>query len=165
MAGPYTMSQLSTPSSAHTGVQYAGGNITISGTTTAGALIYLCQVPDGCTVLDWTLYINDTDRILGGANQKIVIGTSATNSGLGAFSLSSTNTLDPHIFTGSFSPRGNNDLMPAKVSLSADASTTKDSVWLTCKMEVAPSSSNSVVIAKFWCTYTMGGITGHTKIR
>lgn len=165
MAGPYTMSQLSTPSSAHTGLQYAGGNVTISGTTTAAAVIYLCQVPDGCTIVDWTMYISETDRLLGAANQKLVIGTSATLSGLGTFSLSGSASTDPVYTTGRFQPRGDQNFMPAKVSLSGSAAGSKDSVWLTCKIEQAPSTSETALIASFWCAYTMGGITGRTKIR
>jgi len=163
MAGPYTMSQLTTPSDVHTGIQVAAGVITISGTTTAAAVIYLCQVPDGATLIDWVLHINDTDRLLGAANAKVVIGTSATLSGLGAFSLSGSASSDPVYSTGRFAPRGDVDLMPARISLSD--SIAGQSVWLTAKLEVAPSTSNSVLIARFHVLYTMDGMVGHNTIR
>lgn len=163
MAGPYTMSQLGSPSTVHTGVHVTGGVITISGTTTAATVVYLCQVPNGATIIDWTLYLSDGDQILGGANQKVVLGTSATLSGLGAFSLSGTATLDPHLHTGRFEPQGKVDLMPVRISLSDDPGAS--SVWLTAKFEIAPSTSNSVLIARFLVTYTMDGLTGHTTIR
>ena len=164
MAGPYTMSQLTTPSKLHTGVQVAAGVIaSISATTAAAALIYLTKVPDGATILDWTLWLNDNDRVLGGANQKIVIGTSASSSGLGVISTSGTQTLDPMIYTGRFSPRGDIDLMPVHISLS-DSIAGQD-VWLVAKIEVAPSTSNTAIMFKFECLYTCDGMIGHTTIR
>lgn len=163
MAGPYTASELGTASAVHTGLQVNGGVVTISATTTAAALVYLCRVPNGATIVDWVLYLNEPVTV-GGANQKIVIGTSASHSGLGAFSLSGSASSDPLYAKGRFQPQGTVDLMPVRISLSDDQGIDQK-VWLTAKFEVAPSTSNSVIIAKFYVTYTMDGLTGHTTIR
>jgi hypothetical protein len=163
-----TMSQLTTPSSAHTGIQYAGGNITFSGTFTAASVIYCCRVPANCTILDWTMYLSETDFLLGAANQKVVIGTSATNSGLGTFSLSGSASSDPLWSTGEFRPRGDQNFLPCRISLSDDVANADGLgryVWITAKIEGAPSTSETELVASFWCTYTMGGVTGRTKIR
>jgi len=169
MAGPYTMSELTTPSSAHTGMQFAGGHVSLTDTMTTNSVVYLCRVPANCTILDWCLYLSDDDRLLGAANQRVELGTSASPSGLGFFSLSGSASSDPVIAKdGRHQPRGVEQLMPVRVSISEDVGNVDGAgrfVWLTARFGVATSASETAVVANFWCSYTLGGVTGRTTMR
>lgn len=161
----YTMSELGSPSSAHVGVLVNAGIGTLSGTFTASSVIFLCRVPNGATIIDWTFY---TDQITLGANQVLQIGTSASPSGIaGAWSLSQTITgsgAETRVKYGAHKPRGNDDLLPVRISLSDDMG--KDQkVWLQMKMGLAANTSGANAIIRFVVTYTMGGLAGHNTIR
>jgi hypothetical protein len=158
------MSELSTPSGAHTGVQVNASVGTLSGTFTASSIISLCRVPNGATIIDWTFY---TDQITMGTNQQLKIGTSACVSGIGKFSLSQTATgsgAETRVKRGVHKPWGTQDLLPVRVSLSDDNS--KDQlVWLQMKNVTDIDTSGAVAIIRFVVTYTMDGMVGHNKVR
>lgn len=157
----FTMSQLTTPSRLHTGVQVAMGVISITSTVTASSIVYLTQVPDGCTILDWTFTIKQQAAVTAALN--LQIGTSASQSCLGFFSFSSSATQADNLITGSHSPRGDRDLLPVKISLSD--SIAGRPVWLTAKFSGLPSASDSAVILRFHVLYTSDGMIGHTTSR
>jgi len=135
---------------------------------TAATIVYLCRVPANCTITDWCLYLSDQDRLLGAADQRVELGTSASPSGLGFFSLSGSASSDPVTLTGRNQPRGDQQLMPVRISISEDVGNVGGAgrfVWLTARFGVATSASETAVTANFWCTYTMDGITGRSTTR
>ena len=163
MAGPYTMSELGVPSNVHVGVLSNTGVLTISATTTASAVVNLCRVPNGATILDWVFYTNQPNL---GANQVLQIGTSASPSGIAAaYSLSGSASGSGLLGSdGSHRPKGSHDLLPVRISLSDDMGNPQ-SVWLQLKFSTAPTTSASAAILKFTVFYTMDGTKGHTTIR
>jgi len=162
MAGPYTASQAMIPSGAHTGLQVNSGTVTISATTTAAAVVYLCQVPNGATIVDWQLY---SDEYKMGVGQVLDLGTSACLSGLAAgFSISDSASSAVLQRNGRWEPDGNDALLPVRVSLSDDQSIDQN-VWLTLKFTAAPITSLSTAIIRFNVFYTMNGMAGKSKIR
>ena len=156
----FTMSQLTTPSQLHTGVQVGMAVISITTTITASSIVYLCQVPDQCTILDWTITIN---TIAPTAGLGVQMGTSASHSALGNFSFSASATVPVNLQTFSHSPLGDEDLLPVKVSLSDSIAGTP--VWLTARFSGLPSASNSNIFMRFHVLYTNDGMLGHTTTR
>lgn len=164
MAGPYTMSELGTPSGAHTGIQWTGGVITLSASTTASAVVNLCRVPNGAVIVDWVLYGSDTNQ---GSGLTVKLGTSACVSGIAsAISISaSASAAGTDVAAGAHRPKGTDDLLPVKVSLSDDQG--KDQkVWLQMKFVSAPTTSASVAIFRFGVWFVNGnGIAAHNTVR
>lgn len=142
-----TASQLASGAKAvHTGVQVVGGVVSLSVTATAASVFLLAKVPNGATIVGWTFYGDDN-----AANQVIDIGTSASPSALGSFSLSTSahHSSNQHL-----------NLVPARVSLSDDPGDA--SVWIQAKNAVAVSASADF---RFQLFYTMDGLKGNVKIR
>lgn len=135
------------------------GNITVGGvvdstaTATASSVWLLCRVPNGAVILDWMIYVDDA-----GADTIWKIGTSNTESALGSFSLSASqsnlegsNYRDGRLFS---------HLLPVQVSLSDDVEPSH--VWIQAVNSAAVSASADI---RFQLTYTMNGMTTDLKIR
>ena len=158
----FTASQAMTPSGAHTGMQVNSGTFTLSATAAAASVLYLCQVPNGATIVDWALY---SDEIKIGVGQVLDLGTSACLSGLAAgFSISDSASSSGVRPVGAWFPDGRDALLPVRVSLSDDQAIDQN-VWLTLKFTAAPIMSLSTAIIRFNVFYTMNGMAGKSKIR
>ena len=141
-----------------------GGNLTLSATATASAVLLMCRVPNGATILSYEMYIRQ-----GGVAQVVQLGTSDSPSGIAAaFSLSTavgnaSISAGPIQLTGDYNtfwygPAG--DLLPVRISISDDAN--PQWVWVQAKLKLSISST---LIARLQLYYTMDGYLGHTTIR
>lgn len=118
----------------HAGENANGAVITVAVTATAASKFLLCAVPNGATITGWAFYGDDA-----AADQVINLGTSASPSALGSFSLSGAQSVGSDLYA---------NLVPCQVSLSDDVS----SVMLIATNDVAISASASY---RFMVTYHM----------
>lgn len=148
----FTASQISANvRNLHTGVQVAGGHISLCGTATASSVFLLAKVPNHCTIVDFIFYGST-----GGANGEIKIGTSNSESALAAnfsYSASASSEVSP------LHHRGLNTKLPVRISLSDDAG---DFVWLQAIVSVDISAS-AIMRATFF--YVCDGTSGTTTVR
>lgn len=149
----FTASQLGNPSAVHTGVMWNGGVVTISDTAAANSVIKLCQVPNGATIVDWVLWMDDDV----GTNTTFQLGTSECASGIA--STTSLSTVTEH------RPAGGHNLLPVRVSMSDDQALPQ-TVWVEFKCVTAITFSASNAIIRFGVMYTMdNNITPHATVR
>lgn len=143
----------SIPTTPHTGVQVEGSQTTITATGTASSVILVARVPNGATILDWTLYQTNG----AGASQTLEMGTSNSPSALLAIlSITGSGTF----FHGMNLANGGVTLLPVRVSLSDDVEPRW--VYIRLKFGVAISATADV---RFQLWYTMDGYTTNRVIR
>lgn len=161
-----TFSQLGTAPANHTGIQWAAGT-TSTAPASASSVLNILQLPNQSVIVGGWLSV-----ATGGDNNNIQLGTSNTPSGIMAittltstYSLSVGTTEEVNIInkvinlpggtTGSVS-----DLLPVKISLSDDVTTS--TVWVQGRMAAAHSSSARITVTLF---YSTDGRPGHKTIR
>ena len=162
-----TFSQFrSVPAKLHTGVQWTGGN-TETAPSSASSVLNICQVPNGAVILGGWLAVRT-----GGDNNTIQVGTSNTPSAIlsittltSTYSLSVGTTEEINFINKNITLPGGTtgsipDLLPAKISLSDDASPA--SVWIQGRMGAAHSSSALITMVLF---YSTDGTPGRKTIR
>ena len=163
----------------HTGIVAVGGHLSRSVTVCPSTVLNMVQVPNGCTLVDFWLRIQnaaDDDQ------QSVQIGTSQTPSGI----MSITTLTQTYSFSASISldvltlnivgdanhgaircPGGTRgatdattDLMPVRISLSDDAQ--PSNVWVQARLGGGVSAT---AFFTFMLFYTCDGLAGRTTIR
>lgn len=176
-----TFSQFSTAvKHVHVGIIATGGHLSRSVTVCPSTVLMMCQAPNGATLVDFWLRIQnaaDDDQ------QTVQIGTSQTPSGI----MSITTLTQTYSFSASISldvltlnivgdanhgtiraPGGTRgditglltDLMPVRISLSDDY--VPSNIWIQAKLGGGVSAS---AFFTFMLFYTMDGLAGRTTVR
>ena len=136
------------PKAGHTGVQCAIGNLVAVGVTgTASSVMYMVQVPVGCTIVDWMWSGEDL-----AADQTYKLGLRMPISD--TWTLTESALAGDLSFTAGQTHRATNVKLPYKVSASSNAIT--QWAWVQAVAKIAISASASHKLSVFYAMDTGG---------
>lgn len=132
----FTASELTSAIKAgHTGVQNATSRLTLAVTGTASSVIYLCRVPHGATITDFSIYISD-----GGTNNTWKIGLQlphAEAGGSNTFTVTESALMTETANTGGAFFRNTAIKLPYRVSISDNVVQRWARVMMVCTAAIS----------------------------